>query len=201
MINYFVEYWDCGNEQRNLEIINCINNNIHSKLFTNIFIFSSSKEDRIDHTIISNERITYQFIFNNSLDGVNILANSDIQFDESILLSQNIKDDEFYALTRYEDDGFRHKHDDPYFGSDSQDVWIWKNKCKISDANFYLGLPGCDNKIAYHAFQHGYEVTNPSLTIKTYHKHSTELRTGTTSDIIHRIDPPYALVYPSELIL
>ena len=38
-INYYTEYWNCTNEDRNLEVINCINSNIESNLFDNIIIF------------------------------------------------------------------------------------------------------------------------------------------------------------------
>jgi hypothetical protein len=193
-MNYYVEYWDCGNDQRNTEVIDCINNNINSKLFDNIFIFSSSHEPRINHDVILTNRITYQFIFDNAQTGVNVLANSDILFNETIKLAEIIKENEFYGITRYEEDGNRHKHDDPYHGYDSQDVWVWKDKCKIKDANFFLGVPGCDNKIAYHANLYGYSVKNPALSIKTYHKHTTNVRDGTSSNLSHRLPPPYALI-------
>lgn len=193
-MNYYVEYWDCGNEDRNTEVINCINNNIRSNLFDNIFIFSSKNEPRINSNIILRDRITYQFIFDFAKDGINILSNSDIEFDESIIEANKINHKEFYALTRYESDGKLHKHDDPYMGYDSQDSWIWKDKCTIIDANFFLGLPGCDNKIAYIAHKNGYHVRNPANTIKTYHKHKTNIRDGTSSNLKHRLSPPYSLV-------
>jgi hypothetical protein len=198
-MNYYVEYWDCGNEERNDEVINCINNNIKSNLFKNIFIFSEKKEKKLLHETIKASRITYQYIFDNSIDGINIFCNSDMEFDETLKLAQNIKEDEFYALTRYEDDMMLHKNTDPYKGYDSQDVWIWKDKCKIKNANFFLGLPGCDNKIAYYAEQFGYKVKNPSLSIKTYHRHITNIRDGTSSDLSKRLPPPYKLIPITEL--
>lgn len=193
-MNYYVEYWDCGNEERNLEVINCINKNIKSNLFKNIFIFSEKEENRLLNKVIKANRITYQYIFDNSIDGVNIFCNSDMEFDETIKLAENIKENDFYALTRYEHDMMLHKNKDPYKGYDSQDVWIWKDKCKIKNANFYLGLPGCDNKIAFCAEEYGYNVKNPSLSIKTYHKHVSNVRDGTSSDLSKRLPPPYKLV-------
>jgi hypothetical protein len=197
IFNYFVEYWDCGNEERNLEVINCINSNIESKFFDNVFVFSITNDFRIKTNIIKTTRITYQSIFDIDQNGINILANSDIQFDESIKKISIIKDDEFYALTRYEEDGKLHKYYDPYRGSDSQDVWIWKDRCKITNANYSLGIPGCDNKIAYDAYMSGYNVKNPSMTIKTHHKHKTNSREGTSGSVKYRLDPPYKLVLPT----
>ena len=135
-MNYYVEYWDCGNEERNIEVIDCINRNIKSNFFKNIFIFSEKEEKRLLKQTILSKRITYQYIFDNAIDGINIFCNSDMEFDETIKLAENINENEFYALTRYEDDMMLHKNDDPYKGYDSQDVWIWKNKCKIKTRNF-----------------------------------------------------------------
>lgn len=194
MINYYVEYWKSDNEERNNEIIDCINSNIDLNLFDNIFIFSNSKEEKINHELILSERVSYQLIFDNTIDGINVFANSDIKFDETIVKTKNISDDEFYTITRYEDDGKLHKHDDPYRGCDSQDTWVWKNKCKIKDANFFIGIPGCDNKIAYMAEISGYKVKNPAYDIKTYHKHKTNIRSGTSANLNFRLPPPYKLV-------
>lgn len=199
-MNYYVEYWDCGNEERNTEVIDCINKNIKSNFFKNIFIFSEKEEKRLLKQTIQSKRITYQYIFDNAIDGINVFCNSDMEFDETIKLAENIKEDEFYALTRYENDLMLHKNDDPYRGYDSQDVWIWKDRCKIKNANFYLGLPGCDNKIAYFAEAYGYNVKNPSLSIKTYHKHVTNIRDGSSADLSKRLPPPYKLVPIMELI-
>jgi len=198
-MNYYVEYWDCGNEERNTEVIDCINTNIKSNFFKNIFIFSEKEEKRLLKQTIKSSRITYQYIFDNAVDGINIFCNSDMEFDETIKLAENINENEFYALTRYEDNMMLHKKDDPYKGYDSQDVWIWKDKCKIKNANFYLGLPGCDNKIAYYAESYGYNVKNPSLSIKTYHKHITNVRDGSSADLSKRLPPPYKLVPITEL--
>lgn len=205
IFNYYVEYWDCGNEDRNLEVINCINSNIDSGFFNNIFVFSSTMEDKIKCNIVIAPRITYQFIFETSngihstLGGehINVLANSDILFDSSIKQCSTISSEDFLCLTRYESNGMLHKYNDPYKGSDSQDVWVWKNNCKIKNANYNLGIPGCDNKIAYDAALAGYNVKNPSMTIKTYHKHQTNNREGTSGSVKYRLDPPYKLVLPS----
>jgi hypothetical protein len=198
-MNYYTEYWDCGNENRNFEVITCINKNITSNLFNNIFIYSEKEEKRLLQKPIITSRITYQYVFDNCIEGINVFSNSDIEFNETIKLAKNIKNDEFYALTRYEDNMRLHKFDDPYEGQDSQDVWIWKDACKIKNANFTLGLPGCDNKIAYFAVVDGYKIKNPSMAIKTYHKHVTNVRDGSSSDLSKRLPPPYALVPVSEI--
>jgi len=199
-MNYYTEYWKSSDKDRDSEVISAINHNINSGFFDNIFIYSQIKEPMINFdTILLNHRITYQYIFDNNIDGINIFANADIIFDDTIKLANYIEDDEFYGLTRYENDGVIHKHNDPYRGSDSQDVWIWKNKSLIKNANFYLGLPGCDNKIAFIAELYGYRVKNPSLSIKSYHNHKTDIRDGSSADLSKRLPPPYKLIPVSSL--
>lgn len=193
-LNYFTEYWESPNKTRNLEVIDCINKNIQLNIFDSIIIFSSKQEPRIKTNIHISDRVTYQNVFNMSMTGINVLCNADISFDESIKLVDDMDEDEFYALTRYEDDGKLHKHNDPYRGWDSQDVWIWKNRCKITNSNFYIGIPGCDNKIAYDAEQSGYRIKNPSLSIMCKHNHKTNIRPGSSCDLSQRLPPPYRLV-------
>jgi len=84
---------------------------------------------------------------------------------------------------------------------DSQDTWIFMGGVpQISGADFTLGKAGCDNSIAYMLEQSGYNVLNPSRTIKTYHLHLTNIRnyTDVVGHAIERIQPPYKLLYPTE---
>ena len=200
-MNYFVEDWDSRDNERNEEVIYAINSNITSGFFDTIHILSSSKEPRIKHELIPCDRVSYETVFNMSLPGVNILANSDIRFDKTILKAKDITYREFWALTRYELDGTRHKHDDPYKGSDSQDVWIWKDECKIENASFNLGVAGCDNRIAAEAFLAGYDVLNPAESITTWHHHTTGTRTGSSNYNVTkvRIPQPYKLIEVGSL--
>ena len=200
-MNYFVEYWDSGDPERNAEVIHAINSNIESGFFDTIHILSSTEEPKIKHEMTPCHRVSYQMIFDMSLSGVNILANSDIRFDKTILKAKDITYREFWALTRYELDGTRHKHDDPYRGSDSQDVWIWKDNCKISNATFHLGVAGCDNRIAAEAHIAGYDVLNPAESITTWHHHTTGTRTGSSNYNVTKvkIPQPYKLVEVGSL--
>tara|TARA_Y100001963_G_scaffold150865_1_gene232733 strand:- start:2552 stop:3166 length:615 start_codon:yes stop_codon:yes gene_type:complete len=200
-LNYFVEYWDCGVEERNLEVIDVINSNIESGFFNTVTVFSSRYESRIKCNTTPCDRITYQMVFDMQSSGVNILSNSDIKFDKTILKSRDITYREFWALTRYELDGSRHKHDDPYKGSDSQDVWIWKDQCRIRQANFTLGVAGCDNRVAAEAHIAGYDVLNPSESITTWHHHTSRARPGSSNFKATgvRIPQPYKLVEVGSL--
>lgn len=129
-------------------------------------------------------------------DDIFVIANSDIYFDETLLLANQIKHGEVYALTRYDiKRGQARFFDRP----DSQDVWIFRGGINpIEGADFHLGVGGCDNRIAYLLNKAGYKVTNPSLSIKTYHLHESGIRTFDYKK--HKvIPPPYLTLKPISL--
>lgn len=131
-----------------------------------------------------------------SNEDIFVIANSDIYFDETLLLANKIKQCEVYALTRYDiKRGQARFFDRP----DSQDVWIFRGAIPpIVGADFHLGVGGCDNRIAYLLSKNGYTVSNPSLSIKTYHLHESGVRTFNYNK--HKvIPPPYLTIAPSEL--
>jgi|694.fasta_scaffold19606_11 hypothetical protein len=195
-INLHIPIWDSQNEERNNEIIDSFQKNINLKIFNYFYVYLENdngkkilneiKNNNIIEVIL-NKRPTYQDIFDTSNiisnESINILINSDIFFDETIKLVQNIKDDEFYAITRYELNGNLFwiiqdniSKDFPY----SQDCWVWCNSAKFKNSNFYLGQPGCDNKIVNEAYIAGYKIKNPCYDIKTYHNHASNIRNGTS---------------------
>jgi spore maturation protein CgeB len=93
-----------------------------------------------------------------------------------------------FALTRYDlqEDGNYKFHE----RKDSQDTWIFKGHInKNINGNFCLGTRGCDNKIAYEIAKAGYEITNPCLTIKSYHLHFSQLRNHREGEVTNK--PPY----------
>jgi hypothetical protein len=91
-----------------------------------------------------------------------------------------------YALTRYELDGNLYQ-----VPEHSQDVWIFKEMVKDIFGEFYLGIGGCDNRIAYEIEKSGYNISNPCLSIKVHHVHTDTNREWLN---LKRIDPPYLMV-------
>lgn len=222
-INLFVSFWKSDSSIRNLEIIDTYIKNASIDIFHNIYIFIENELDneylndsiysaiRVSatktkiHYIVLNERVTYQLVFDfvssiSSVNDINVLANSDILFDQSLLKVKNVLDETvFYCITRHELDGtlywIRNTNiNEIYIGS--QDVWIWKGICKINNANFYLGIQACDHKIAYLANQYGYSVKNPCLSIITTHNHKSNIRSGSSYDVKAKLNPPYLFLKP-----
>jgi hypothetical protein len=142
-------------------------------------------------TIKQHIRPTYSDIFSiinniSNEDDINVLSNSDIYFDDTVKLLNCIRLNECYALSRYENNTILIN------GYGSQDTWVFKGKIKNINANFFLGVPGCDNRIAYEIQQVGYNVMNPSLSIKTHHVHKS-CRNWSSGDA-NTISPPYLYV-------
>lgn len=180
-INLFVQYYQCGNEERQKEIDACSKLNHKLKHFNKVFSLT--------------DRLTYKQIFeltNEYPDCINVIANSDIYFDETILFARFMNENDCYALSRwdYKENGLAVLFD----RKDSQDVWIFNGAVrKIESGNYYLGTAGCDNRIAYELNNAGYNVLNPSKTIHAIHLHNSEFRTYTDID---RLSEPYHFIFP-----
>lgn len=161
---------------REEELKTAIYTNCNLSFVNNVFLFQESVPLEINHNkvinINLNKRPTFQDLINysNSLNCyINIICNADISLTETFK-HITIEDNDFYCLTRYDNNELF------YMASCSQDTWCWKNKCKITNANFYFGILGCDNTFAKLAQMHEYRVSNPSKKYKTNHHHLSNIR-------------------------
>jgi len=150
--------------------------------------------------ILFNNRPTFRDLFEFGIkEEVNIIANGDILITDQIIRSKwffYVSKSTFVALSRFNLDG---KIEKPKSG-DSQDLWIVYGKLKVdflNCLNYYLGQPGCDNRIVFDAFINGYYVINPSKSIKTIHQHSDVNRNYSTN----KVPRPYGLIKPNNLLL
>jgi hypothetical protein len=207
-------------QARKNELTHCLKKNIELSVFKKIFLINekiytkdemglTEKEMTHIHQIIFNNGVRMRYIhafavvkkFN--LNGYIVISNSDIFFDNS--LQNNIrktslsKEKALYALLRFE---FNEKklRDCKIFGPrpDSQDSWIFHSKflptdVQILSCNFLLGVPGCDNSLAYLFDKFGYKVYNEPCVIKTYHYHMEQSR---NYDLSYKIHPPYLFITP-----
>lgn len=87
---------------------------------------------------------------------------------------------------------------------DAQDFWCYKDINLVSltsNADIRLGEPGSDNCIAHILKVAGYEVYNPSKTIRTYHYHHVVLRNyyNANGEVTFRYQPPYHLIHPHTI--
>lgn len=200
----FSEYYQDKNPARNAELQEVFKRNSMS-IDPYYVSICTDKENEPENAFISfTGRPTFNDLFRIANEGcdpgeVAIIANSDIFFDETIKLAENIKENEVYALSRWDvmDNG-RAK---PFHRADSQDVWIFRTPIKeIEGADFTCGTAGCDNKLALLLEQAGYKVTNPCKSIHAFHLHLSGVRNYIEKGkVIDRIPPPYKLITPTEL--
>ena len=124
-----------------------------------------------------------------------VLANADIYFDDS--LAQAARCDlrrMMIVLARWEvqPDGSSKLHDVDF----SQDAWIFQPPTKFKNCDFTLGIPGCENRVAWSAHHSGRKVENYARTIRAYHLHLTGLRRWTQAQ---RIGGPGRRVRPKAM--
>jgi hypothetical protein len=185
MVTLYTSYYQDKNPIRQAELDYCLKQNIDNPFIDRIMIFAESSlpftSEKVQ--IISDKRPTYNDKFNAinhyivSPIEISIVANSDIYFDETLKELQSMLNGRFcYALSRYDvkPDSEPVLHQEKF----SQDTWIFCGKVKpIKFGAFHLGVPGCDNRIAWELNRAGYILKNPASKIKTYHYHPSDLHT------------------------
>lgn len=202
MINLYINSFKTDNPDRQKEFDYCLKKNEDNPFIDHIYFLESEQNDLFNRPTFSD------FFKAMSPAGVNIISNSDIYFDETIQLANQIKQREAWALTRWERVEEYDKRQSKmvevimYFNRRnpaatpkfSQDTWIMRGKPNIEDANFGLGINGCDNRIAWILKVNGYNVRNPSYSIRCIHVHKTP-----TSRNSYTVPRPYLWVEPCNL--
>lgn len=185
MINHYISFFDSGNEERQEELIRCLEINTDNKHIDKIYIlledpnycipqFNNKKIELVKY----GKRPTYKsvFAFINSLNlknTIHIVSNTDIYYDDTIELLKSVDfENKLIALTRYEtkDNKIVIHHND----RGSQDSWIFYENVQFdkADIDFYFGIFGCDNRLVYEMRRQGYKIINPCIQIKSYHLHN-----------------------------
>lgn len=198
-ITLITQFFIGKSQERNKELLTALHVNVANKLIDRIILLNEriytteelgTESSKIEQIVIG-KRLDYKSVFEEvdklNLNGYIVLSNLDIFFDKSIanIRRSNIANEKaLFALVRYEytpgvevqkSPMFYHKHN-------SQDTWIWHTNWNIGDKerkvfDFPLGKLGCDNTFMYLANMLGFKVYNLPLLVKTYHNHSTNVRT------------------------
>ncbi len=198
-INLFTNWYKSYRDEEN-EV--CLMSNLRNSKINRIYLFCDDGKEIPEHEKIIavnlSKRATYECFFhavNEVHQDISIIANSDIYFDDSLDYLELLKENECFALTRWDVTA----NDCVFYNRwDSQDAWIFKGKIKENVfADFEIGRLGCDNRISYELKKAGYIVRNPSLSIKAYHLHLEERTENSNHDESKRIPPPYSYLLPS----
>ena len=195
------QYFQDSSEERQEEIDMCVRKNIENPHIARVHLLLEKEMDlsRFDQdgirTHIIGRRLRYTDAFdyaNTKLAGrLCAVANVDIYFDESLAhLKTASLSNKCLALTRYnlDDDDRLVFHGQ----CNSQDVWIFRAPLPNVFGNFYLGKPGCDNRIAYELKKAGLKLSNPFKKIITVHVHRTGKRNYDSAK--ETVPGPYAEV-------
>jgi len=186
MRHLYVDYFKCRDSNRQEEYDYCLRKNVQLGYFDRIFLVSSvSKSElpiqnnNIEIIMPVDNRTSFQFMFNlsnYSKDDINYIANSDIFFDESIQKIDNVMTHEValgISRTYLPEDSYLEKgfHINGKAAPGSNDVWVWKGRCKVENAHFNIGYYSCDCRIMQCFVEAGYRVYNPAASITIWHKH------------------------------
>lgn len=209
----FVSYYKATTPERQAEIDYCLKSNVANPHIDKVYVLCEQplieglNHEKINHIPFDGKPTYEQFIYYinyfTSPNNVNIIANADIIFDESLYQVYKLKENDCWALSRWEmkADYTKHTQQIQSFG-DSQDVWIFRGKIKKLDkADFPLGMMGCDNRIAYEIKKAGYNITNPSRSVFTWHLHNSGVR-GYSPSVRNEhtvVSQPYHYIKPTSL--
>jgi len=203
MINLYTSYYIDPSPARQQELDACLKDNILNNHINKIVLLL---EYPIVNSIIEDEKVEVVYIkgrpeYNTFFELINqrtgsrdwnIIANSDIYFDETIELLNSYNEKVAVCLTRWE---VEHNKTTFLNRPDSQDSWAIKGRIDNVDGCFTLGKCGCDNAIMDRFHKAGYRAINPSKTIKSYHLHLSGARSYNVND---KVKPPYMVLYPTE---
>ena len=211
MINVFFPYYQCGDKDRQKEIDLCLGKNAENKLIKKLFVVIDDgcecpvESDNIE-IIHINKRLTHKYWIELTQQycqaGVTVLCNSDIYFNDTLSVIEDVLSSEksFIALSRWELLGKSlSKHPNPHW---SQDTWAMRVGEELSPSfmhqlDFPMGVPRCDNKIAYLFATQGWKIFNPVDFLVSIHVHETEMRTY-HKKLDDRILGGAGYVYPGE---
>jgi hypothetical protein len=200
--------------ERQLELDECLRRNLNHPDISRMVLFCESDAPPLPQgtvpveVVASDERIAYAEWFRwvkRQDSGIGLLLNADIYLDEGLehLKASFNTPEAFVALTRTNPGhaGF-HLNDYPHW---TQDVWGVRADAELPESLLYassfpLGFPGCDNRIAYVMWSHGFLVRNPCYHVRSVHLQASTARAyDKTSDRLYgRVSYVHPSLAPDE---
>lgn len=214
------QYYRPEKTKRAREINTCLQKNLQNPFIDRMVLLNETdmssqyapyKNSAKIHQDIIGKRLTYATVLewiekNVPENTLCVFANSDIYLDLTWkLLWSTTMEDRFLSLLRYEATEDTPDEQHQLFGprSDSQDTWVVlsdsvkSRKLNYSSFDFPFGKAGCDNAINVEMLRAKFLVTNPALTLRTHHVHSSQIRNYDPQDIVDK--PMYFYIQPTAL--
>lgn len=207
---FVTQYYKAQSPTRRAEIDTCLEKNEACEMIDKIVLLNETAlktGPKIEEKVIG-KRLTYadviRWIYDSAPRDIMVaFANADIYIDASwrTLWSTDLETiPKFLALLRW-DVGAETKIFGPR--ADSQDTWVLSsNAVKAvtwdwAALDFPFGQGGCDNAITLELFKKKFLVANPALTLKTYHLHTSGLRTYDPRNVVQK--PAFLYIQPTGL--
>jgi len=185
-------YYEDPDAARRDEFLDSLRRNVANELLAEIHLFLEDEArpdlgDQKLRVVELGRRATYHDLFdyaNARLTGRRVvIANADIYFGADLRrLDGYDLSGTLLCLSRWDvqRDGsarfFEH--------GESQDAWIFDAPLPAFSCDFHLGVPGCDNRLAWEAAQAGLHVENPARSLRAYHLHLSGVRRYTERERI-----------------
>ena len=210
---WITQYYVPSKAKRRREIDTCLQKNLESNLINKIVLLNEKKESlpssqKIEERVIG-KRLSYSEVFKQILtfppNVIVAFANADICIDDESWrpLWQIDFTDKALALLRYDVD---EAGEAKLFGprADSQDCWVVtsdsvrsRGEKLIKGTDIPFGTAGCDNAVAVELLRNRYQVSNPCLSVKTFHYHTSQVRGYDPQDVVDR--PAYLYIAPTGI--
>ena len=181
-IRLFINLYPMDEGDRLEEIATCLRHNLANRWISEIVVLNEGfpkeallQHDKVRSISIQNRPPFSEYHQHLAPQGITILSNNDIWFDNSLrkLSFLHLTPYDLLALTRRETDGALYKPKE----ADAQDSWIFKGPADpLKDCTFPMGIPGCENRLAFLFFAKRFRVLNPSKVIHTHHEHASQQR-------------------------
>ena len=170
------------------EISECLRRNLENQHIDAVHVFLEESFEAAELASLNHpkvlvvphlKRATFRQLFEHAgrhLSGRRtIIANNDIYFDHTLAyLAPHDLSRTLVCLTRWDvqSDGSSVFFD--YSGS--QDAWIFRAPLPAFPSDWYLGLPGCDNRLVHEAGAVGLRLLNPARSVRIHHLHLSGVR-------------------------
>jgi hypothetical protein len=217
------QFYNPEKSRRRRELTTCLEQNLANPYVDKVILLNETAcvparlagHSKLVEEIVG-KRITYADVLRwirleAPANAIVAFVNADIFLDSSeamrALWSIDI-DSKFIALLRWDVEGAAAEQINAakLFGPrpDSQDTWIVSaGSVQAMDVKdwtpfeFAFGKAGCDNAITYEMMRRRFMVCNPALTLRTYHYHTSQVRTYDPRDIVDR--PFYVHLTPTGI--
>lgn len=187
-MNLIVALYDEPILERREEILSCLKKNLELNcIWKTLLILEDKKSeayfDRIHWHMVTScqlgHRVSYAEAFSLAARYFPfepcVFANNDIEFDESLVNGNLVRKNELWCISRTEPSGALYEPT-PGRPEFSQDAWIFRPPLPSFWCDWHLGIPGCENRLAYEATHAGISLSNPASKIRALHRHVSNVR-------------------------